>query len=205
MAAVFPFTKFDINSIDYNRITKSKKSVTTVYGNENFALQLGKLHLNGKLSPDLKKYDMIVDPTSDVFKFLLDLEDHHINTISEKSEALFGKVIPTDAVKDMYKSNLTTGKDHTTLRVALGEGIVAYRGKDSLDINDLEGNEVVTCILEHPGLWFRKTTCGSTLVLRGLKDHPVKKIKKHVYAFVDSDTEHNQVDEDEVASVYQEL
>ena len=166
MSTVEIYKYTDINCSDI-KIDKPDKKGTYYYGLVKYNKQNNLfVHLN---NVKYKKYDLSDIPTinidiDDIFKeFLSRLDEHMIRLIQDNILDWFGKDIPDDVIKGMYKRTITKEESNNIdIRLPkLNDNIICKiydSDKVRVDIDELKEDENISCIVNLKGIKITKKT-----------------------------------------------
>tara|TARA_B100000674_G_scaffold111316_1_gene82618 strand:- start:5790 stop:6566 length:777 start_codon:yes stop_codon:yes gene_type:complete len=166
MSTVEIYKYTDINCSDI-KIDKPDKKGTYYYGLVKYNKQNNLfVHLN---NVKYKKYELSDIPTinidiDDIFKdFLCRLDEHIIRLIQDNILDWFGKNIPDDVIKGMYKRTITKEESNNIdIRLPkLNDNIICKiydSDKVRVDIDELKEDENISCIVNLKGIKITKKT-----------------------------------------------
>ena len=139
-----------------------------------------------------------------VYNFLSNLDTHIIETLTKKSEDLFGKVIPGENIKQMYNNFIKAPKTNENkctlnfdfkLRNSELKTNIINKKNESLDLSDIKINDTLECISQLKYIVFSKDTCFISWELITVKVC-TKKIKVQPFGFI-KEIEFEEIDSDE--------
>jgi hypothetical protein len=164
---IFNYRTFDFNTLKYSKPQKSKGNayICPVVSDYDILFQTSVLVLAKDFSPKDNYLSILVDKNNDFFDFYKKLDEYVINYLYDNCSKWLDEQLEMDAVREFYKSNITTtekGEElHLNLDVKKGSiQINIYdQQKNKLDDETLkEGTKLVLCFRNN-GIKFLKKHC----------------------------------------------
>jgi hypothetical protein len=122
--------------------------------------------------------------------YLTKLDTFLIETIAKKSEEWFGKNIPVESIKNMYKST-----PENTVKFVLDKCKLVDKTETEIEVSELVKGNVLECISHLKYIVFTKESCFITWEICTARFH--KKIKKAPkFAFIEEENSDSEPEEE---------
>lgn len=169
------------------------------YSGNDFFIQFPKMKIATSFEKNVElEFSSSSKYSKEVYNFLSRLDDHIIESISDKSEEWFSKKIPVEHVNKMYNKFIKAPKtlnDNCTMNFIVKGCEFLDKKNNTLDVSEFSIGLDVECIAQLKYILFSKDTCFTYFELHTAKLHKiVNKVKP--YGFIELESESESEDEE---------
>lgn len=209
MVKIQKFNEINVNDLVFSSPKTSDKGITTVYINNPSSTSPTDRKVvitcpKSFLKFGISKYDnshslqINLENDSEFMNFLHKLDLKTFEMATNNSMSWFKKQINPDLLKRMYnpciKHNNTNYPPVFRMKLPVYDGkfngdIFEAKTRQELDMNAIQPNVNVECIIELKGIYFRQNDFGISWVIRQVKVHPSEKLTGYCFEDTDDDSD----------------